>query len=133
GFSGAQIGVIVTATLLGSAVLTLAAGFRLTRFGARSVLLWSCVLMAATGAGFGAVTWFWLLVVVGFVGTLNPSGGDVSLFLPTEQTALADLTTVDERPHRFAIYNLGAALTAAVGALASALPQQLAQANGWNV
>src|SRR5439155_4292367 len=52
---------------------------------------------------------------------------------PTEQPALADLTTVDERPHRFAIYNLGAALTAAAGALASALPQRLAQANGWNV
>ena len=133
GFSGAQIGVIITATLLGSAALTLAAGFRLTRFGARSVLLWSCLLMAATGAGFGAVTWFWLLVVVGFVGTLNPSGGDVSLFLPTEQAAMADLTDVAERPRAFGIYNLAGALAAAAGALASALPPRLARDQGWSL
>jgi len=133
GFSGVQIGVIVTATLLGSAVLTLLAGFRLTRFGARSVLLWSCALMAATGLGFGTFTWFWLLVVVGFVGTLNPSGGDVSLFLPTEQAAMANLTDVAERPHAFAVYNLAGALAGAVGALASALPPRIAHAAGWDV
>ena len=133
GFSGTEIGVIVTATLLGSAVLTLAAGLRLTRFGARSVLLWSCALMAATGAGFGTFTWFWLLVVVGFIGTLNPSGGDVSLFLPTEQAAMANLTDVAERPHAFAVYNLAGALAGALGALASALPPRVAHAAGWDV
>ena len=133
GFSGFQTGAIITATLLGSAALTLLAGLRLARFGARSVLLWSCVLMALTGVGFGTVTRFWPLVVVGFVGTLNPSGGDVSLFLPVEQAVLADLTTVPERPHRFAVYNLGAAFAAAGGALLSALPQRLATANGWDV
>jgi predicted MFS family arabinose efflux permease len=89
--------------------------------------------MALTGFGFGVVTRFWPLVVVGFVGTLNPTGGDVSVFLPTEQAALADLTTVQERPHRFALYNLGAALTAAAGALASALPERIAHAGHWNV
>jgi MFS family permease len=89
--------------------------------------------MAFTGVGFSVVTRFWPLVVVGFIGTLNPSGGDVSLFLPMEQAALADLTTEAERPHRFAIYNLGAALAAAAGALASALPRRLATANGWDV
>jgi MFS family permease len=133
GFSGLRIGAIVAATLLGSAVLTLLAGLRLARFGARSVLLWSCALTALTGVGFGTVTRFWPLIVVGFIGTLNPTAGDVSLFLPTEQAALADLTTTEERPHRFAIYNLGAAFTAAAGALASAAPQRLAEANGWSV
>ena len=133
GFSGTQIGVLVTATLLGSAVLTLFAGLRLSRLGARPVLLASCALMAATGVGFASVTWFWPLVVVGFVGTLNPSGGDVSLFLPTEQAALADLTDGPDRPSRFAVYNVGAALSAAAGALASALPERLANSFGWSV
>ena len=110
GFSALQVGVLITATLLGSSVLTLVAGLRLTRFGARSVLLWSCALMAGTGLGFGTVTWFWPLVVVGFVGTLNPSGGDVSLFLPTEQAALATLTPLAERAHRFGVYNLAGTL-----------------------
>ena len=133
GFSGAQIGVLITATLLGSAALTLVAGFRFSRYGARSVLLWSCALMAATGLGFGLATWFWLLLIVGFVGTLNPSGGDVSLFLPTEQAAVAAVTESAERPRVFAVYNLAGALAAAAGALASALPPRLAQHLGWNV
>src|SRR5207302_4258656 len=88
---------------------------------------------ALTGVGFGVITRFVPLVLLGFVSTFNPSGGDVSLFLPTEQAALADLTTTAERPKRFAVYNLAAAFTAAAGALASALPQRLAEANGWNV
>jgi len=133
GFSGLETGVVVTATLLGSAALTLLVGLRLGRAGARRVLLWSCGLMALTGLGFGTVTRFLPLVVVGFIGTLNPTSGDVSVFLPTEQSALADLTDVGERPHRFAVYNLGAAFAGAAGALASAVPQKLAQAQGWNV
>ena len=126
GFSGTRIGVLITATLLGSAVLTLFTGLRLGRLGARRVLLGSCALMAATGVGFATITWFWPLVLVGFVGTLNPSSGDVSLFLPTEQAAFADLTEGPERPSRFAMYNLAAALAAAAGALASSLPEWFA-------
>ena len=133
GFSGVQVGVIVTATLLGSAVLTLLAGFRLTRYGARRVLLAACALMAVTGLGFGTFTMFTALVIVGFVGTLNPSGGDVSLFLPTEQAAIAHLTEIDARPHVFGIYNLAGALAGAGGALASALPERIAHAGSWNV
>ncbi len=133
GFSGFRIGAIITATLLGSAALTLWAGLRLNRWGSQRVLLASCALMALTGVGFATVTRFAPLLVVGFVGTLNPSGGDVSLFLPTEQAVLADLTETGKRPRRFAVYNLAAALTAAAGALASALPEKLATANGWDV
>jgi MFS family permease len=133
GFSGLEIGVVITATLLGSAAVTLVAGLRLARLGTRTVLLWSCALMAATGVGFGTVTQFVPLVAIGFIGTLNPSGGDVSVFLPTEQAALADMTATAERPHRFAVYNLTAALAGAAGALASVLPHRIADAAGWSV
>ncbi len=133
GFDGFQIGVIVTATLLGSAALTLWAGLRLNRWGAQRVLFASCALMALTGIGFSTVTRFWPLVIVGFVGTLNPSGGDVSLFLPTEQAVLADLSEGHERTHSFAVYNTAAAFAVALGALASPLPEKLADARGWDV
>jgi MFS family permease len=133
GFSGFEIGVVVTATLLGSATITLLAGLRFARHGARSVLLWSCGLMAVTGLGFGTVTRLVPLMVVGFIGTLNPTAGDVSLFLPTEQAVLADLTETRERPHRFAVYNLGGAFAAGAGALASALPQTVAHRMHWDV
>lgn len=133
GFSGLETGIIITATLLGSAALTLFVGLRLGRRGARAVLLGACGLMALTGIGFGTVTQFVPLLLVGFIGTLNPTAGDVSLFLPTEQAVLADLTETADRPHRFAVYNLVAAFSAAAGALASVLPSRLAEANSWDL
>ena len=45
--------------------------------------------MVATGAAFATLTQLWPLVVVAFVGTLNPSNGDVSVFLPLEHAVLA--------------------------------------------
>ena len=47
--------------------------------------------MAATGVGFATVSGFWPLIVVAIVGTLNPSSGDVSVFLPLEHAMLARL------------------------------------------
>ncbi|MDQ1448999.1 MAG: hypothetical protein QOC79_1970, partial [Actinomycetota bacterium] len=64
GFSGFRIGAIITATLLGSAGLTLWAGLRLNRWGSHRVLLASCALMALTGVGFATVTRFAPLLVV---------------------------------------------------------------------
>ena len=83
------MGAIVTATLLGSAAVTLAVGLLGSRFSRRRILLAATGLMVATGLGFAGVTTFWPLLVVALVGTLNPSAGDVSVFLPTEQAALA--------------------------------------------
>jgi hypothetical protein len=89
--------------------------------------------MAATGLGFATVVWFWPLLVVAVVGTLNPSAGDVSVFLPTEQAFVAGEVTAPDRPRLFAMYNLAAIFTAALGALASGLPEVLAHREGWDV
>ncbi len=118
GFSAAQIGVIVTATLLGSAGLTLLLGLVGYRLALRTVLLAACALMFLTGLGFYGLTSLWLLLPVAILGTLNPSSGDVSIFLPAEQGALAGLTTLDDRVDVFARYGIGARICAAFGALA---------------
>ena len=52
GFSAAQVGAIVFATLLGSAALTLAVGLLSHRVGRKRLLLGTCILMCATGIGF---------------------------------------------------------------------------------
>jgi MFS family permease len=90
GFSSFRIGAIVFGTLFGSAALTLWIGLLNNRLSRRSVLLGASVLMFATGLGFGFFTSFWPLFFIAVVGTLNPSAGDVSLFLATEQAALAE-------------------------------------------
>jgi MFS family permease len=133
GFSPARVGAIVTGTLIGSAVLTLGFGLTAHRSTLRALLVGACLLMAATGIGFATVVWFWPLLVVAVVGTLNPSAGDVSVFLPTEQAYVAGEVAAPDRPRLFAEYNLAAIFTAALGALASGLPEVLAHREGWDV
>jgi MFS family permease len=133
GFSGVQIGAIVTGTLLGSAALTLLTGLRWGHLDPRRVLLGACILMAATGFGFATLSRFWPLLVVAVIGTLNPSAGDVSVFLPVEQAAIADRTDEQNRPKRFALYNLAGGLGATLGALMSPIPSWLAERNAWDV
>jgi MFS family permease len=117
GFSPVQIGAIVTATLLGSAAVTLAVGLVSDRLAQRSVLLVSSGVMLATGLGFALATGFWPILLVAFVGTLNPTAGDVSLFLPTEQALLARAVAPGRRVGAFARYNLAGALLGAAGGL----------------
>jgi hypothetical protein len=61
-----------------------------------------------------------------FAGTLNPSSGDISVFLPLEQARLAEAAHGDARTTLFARYGLTAALCAALGALAAGAPDGLA-------
>ena len=133
GFSPVEVGAIVTGTLVGSAVLTLGFGFTAHRFPLRTLMLAATAMMVFTGIGFASVTWFWPLLVIAVVGTLNPSAGDVSVFLPTEQAFVSGHVDAPNRPRLFAVYNLAGAFAAALGALASGAPEALAHAFDWDV
>src|SRR5689334_1789087 len=125
GLTPFEVGVITTGTLLGSGVLTLWVGLRAYRFRYRSLLIAAAALMTATGLGFATFTDFWPLMLIAVVGTLNPSSGDVSVFLPLEHAVLS--RTVDDRRRTavFARYSLVGALVAALGALCAGAPQSL--------
>ena len=133
GFSSMRVGAIVFGTLLGSAALTLWVGLAAHRLGRRRVMLVACALMFATGVGFASVTAFWPLFVIAVIGTLNPSAGDVSLFLPVEQAALAETVAASDLTAIFSRYNVAGALTGAVGALVSGLPATIAVRMHWNM
>jgi MFS family permease len=126
GFTSLRVEAIVFGTLIGSAALILWVGLAAHRLGRRRVMLASCALMFATGIGFATVTAFWPLFVIAVVGTLNPSVGDVSLFLPVEQAALAEIVAARDLTAIFSRYNVAGALTGAIGALAGALPAIIA-------
>jgi len=117
-FDGAQTGALMTATLLGSAAATLALGLVGHRLPPRGVLLFGSALMFFTGLGFLTVTHFALLMVIAVLGTLNPSTGDVSFILPTEQAALGGMAEGDARVSLFAAYSISGRAGVAVGALA---------------
>jgi MFS family permease len=133
GFDALQIGILITATLVGSGITTLLVGMHAWRFPYRAMLLGATALMIATGFGFAALTKFWPLLAVAFVGTLNPSSGDVSLFLPLEHAVLARLVEDRQRTAAFARYSVVGSLVAAAGSLAAGLPELLASSFGMSV
>jgi MFS family permease len=126
GFSAFQVSAIVTGTLLGSAALTLGVGLLGHRLSRKRILLGASALMVATGLGFAGLTTFWPLMIVAIAGTLNPSAGDVSVFLPTEQAALAHTASGTARTLAFAWYNLAGSLAGAFVSLLSGLPSIIA-------
>jgi MFS family permease len=123
GFDAFATGILTTATLLGSAVLTLGVGLTAHFLEPRRLLVASSLLMFATGICFALFGEFWPLVIIGFVGTLNPTSGDVSLFLPLEQSLLSHGVADDKRTALFARYSLVGSLFGALGALAAAVPE----------
>src|SRR5438105_6546837 len=133
GFTGFQIGGVATATLIGSSALTLLVGYIAHRYRARPLLSSAALLMVATGAGFTLVHGFWPLLIVAFVGTLNPSSGDVSVFLPLEQSVLPQTVSAKQRTALFARYSLVGSLVAAAGALCAGVPELIASRGGFPV
>lgn len=133
GFDAFQIGFLASATLAGSAALTLSVGLVAHRFSRRSLLVAAAVLMIATGISFSLARDFWPLLVIAFVGTLNPSSGDVSVFLPLEHAQLAHSVTDRDRTALFARYSAVGSLVGAVGALAAGAPDMLRQLVGLDI
>jgi len=122
GLGQLEVGILSTATLLGSACATLAVGRWGHRFSIRRLLLAAALLMAGTGLGFAGISAFLPLLVVAFFGTLNPSSGDASVFMPLDHTVLA---TAADRTSVFARYSFIGSMAGAVGALCAGLPEWL--------
>src|SRR3954462_12133238 len=130
GFSALEIGAIVTSTLIGTALVTLWAGMVANRYSVRRLLLAAALLMAATGAAFAVTTAFWPLLLIAFVGTMNPTSGDASIFLPLEQAALAQTAEPRRRTAVFARYSVIGSLAGALGVLAASARDFAA---GWSI
>lgn len=126
GYGTIEVGVLSTVTMLGSAAATLAVGRWGHRFDLRALLVGAALLMTLTGIGFAAFSSLWPLLIVALAGTMNPGGGDVSVFYPLEHTALAAATPAPDRTSAFARYSFIGSAFGAAGALAAAVPDWLA-------
>jgi MFS family permease len=122
GLSAWQIGIIVSASLFGTALLTLGVGFIASRHDVRNFLIGGAILMACTGLAFPSVELFAIIAIVAFVGTINPSTGDLGVLVPLEHAMLAQGVPDRERTRTFARYSLIGALSMAAGSLVAALP-----------
>src|SRR5579862_9041175 len=121
GFSPVEIGFVATASLFGTAVFTLLVGLIAPRHDLRNMLLLGAALMAMTGAVLpGSEHMAWIAAVM-FVGTINPSTGDMGILVPLEHALLARGVEDKVRTRTFARYSLIGALSMAAGSLMAGL------------
>lgn len=125
GLSAFHVGVVATLALGGSALLTLGIGLLGARHDVRRLLLAASALMAGTGIAYAAASDYAVLLLVAFVGTINPSGGSTSVFVPLEHTVLSGAVQAKQRTAAFARYSLMGALAGAAGSLLAAAPAWL--------
>src|SRR5947207_11917731 len=71
GYDAAAVGLVATASLLGTAAFTLGVGWIAPRHDLRALLIFGACLMAATGLAFPNVEHFLLIALVAFIGTIN--------------------------------------------------------------
>ena len=128
GFDAFEIGLVATLALFGSALTTLGIGIVGVRFSQRTLLLAASALMAATGLAFAASSVSGFIFLIAAIGTINPSAGSVSIFVPLEHSLIAHSVADRERTGAFARYSLIGALAAALGALAAGSPEPLFRA-----
>ncbi len=130
GFSPQQIGIVASASLLGTAALTLITGFIAPRYELRNLFLAGAGLIVFTGLLFPAAQSIAPVLLIAFIGSINPSAGDLGMLIPLEHALLTKETADRDRTSVFAKYSLIGALTSAVGSLAAALPEILTS-HGW--
>jgi MFS family permease len=126
GYDPIQIGIVATASLLGTALFTLAVGAIAPRHDLRTLMLGGACLMVLTGLAFPVFSDVAIVALVAFIGTINPSTGDLGVLVPLEHAMLARDAEDQQRTRTFARYSLIGALSMAVGSLAAATPDFLA-------
>ncbi len=122
GFDPFRIGMVATAALLGSAATTLAVGFLAARYDLRNLLLIGALVMALTGLAVANSHALVLILIIVFIGSLNPSTGDLGMIVPLEHAMLARGAADTDRTRIFARYSLIGTASTAAGALAAATP-----------
>jgi MFS family permease len=117
GLSEAQVGLVLTLTLVGDVIVSLYLTTRADRVGRRRMLIVGSILMAAAGLAFGFTSNPLFLVIAGTIGVISPSGNEVGPFLSIEQAALSHIVPATNRTEAFAWYTLAGSLATALGAL----------------
>jgi MFS family permease len=102
--------------------MTLAVGTLAHRYRQRTLLKVASLIMSVTGIAFVVPTHFWPLLLIAAIGTINPSGGDASMFGPIEHSLLTHMVNARDRTALFARYGLISSLIGALGAQSAALP-----------
>lgn len=131
GLSESQIGLILTLTLAGDAVISLWLTTSADHLGRRKLLIVGGMLMVLSGIVFLLTRNPIFLTIAAAIGVLSPSGNEIGPFLSIEQAGLSQLVRDEQRTKVFAWYNLAGSFATATGALAGGWLAQALQVSGW--
>jgi MFS family permease len=130
GLTEGQIGLLLTFTLVGDALISLWLTTSADRFGRKRTLILGALLMAGAGLAFILTRNVILLIAAAIIGVISPSGNEIGPFLSVEQAGLTQLIPNRNRTQFFAWYNLAGSFATATGALIGGWLAQALQNNG---
>ena len=116
GLEARGVGLAVTCTLVGSAVLTWAVRRPAERLGGRVTLMSLAVLSGVAALLMLTATRPWLVVVAAMLGNVAVGTGETGPFLSVEQVVIARAAAGARRTTLLSVYNLLGYAAAAVGA-----------------
>ena len=122
GFSASEIGFVLAAGLVGSAVATGLTGRYGEAIGRRRLLVASAVLSSLGGIGLALVHTPATLIPLAFLLMLNGMGTDRSAAFAVEQAVIPGLVSDHSRTWALSWYNVVLDTSGALGALGGALP-----------
>src|SRR5467141_660190 len=122
GFSPFAIGIVLTLTVLSSALYTFITSFVADRIGRRKTLIFFALTDVLAGILLFASTEWWAPVLAGVVGNMTVGAGEVGPFLSVEQAILPQTARPDLRTRAFSAYNLVGYGASSAGALLAGLP-----------
>src|SRR5205823_13364366 len=125
GFSPLAIGVVLTVTVLSSALYTFIISFVADRIGRRKTLVFFALTDFVAGTLLLISRDWWAPVFAGIVGNMTVGAGEVGPFLSLEQAILPRASRADRRTLAFSVYNLVGYGASSAGALLAGLPRYI--------
>jgi MFS family permease len=117
GFDTIQVGLVLSAAIFGSALMTVLWALVADRYGRRRTVATMALLMIAGGLLFAFGSTFPVLLIGAFTGTISATSSEVGAFLTVEQAILPQTAPADRRTWLFSIYAFVANIAQAVGSL----------------
>jgi MFS family permease len=121
GFGAFAIGVVVTLTVLSSALYTFIISFVADRIGRKKTLVFFALTDFVAGTLLLSSTDWWAPVLAGVVGNMTVGAGEVGPFLSLEQAMLPRTCDASRRTLAFSVYNLVGYGASSIGALLAGL------------
>ncbi len=116
GFSMNAIGILFTLTLFGDAILSLFITAHADVYGRGRMLVISAILGLITSFLFAINSNFIMLLIIGIIGIISPSGNEIGPFMAIEMACLSQITETADRTRILAWYNLAGSFSTAFGA-----------------